>query len=198
MCGGYALLAKSKGDLNSYHMGRLTTYLSLGLLVSSLGAWLLKNEIVSFVSSLVFLGYLIWTAVKIFKKEHLHLALPKFLRDKIQNLNWSKQNSFCLGVLSTAVPCGWLYIFLFAAFQSGHMWMGLYYMWVFWLGTLPVFAVLKRYVPVSSSSRASIVLLIIGLCTFWMRLEHLSMVNHNQKQGLMVQALCAVGLARAQ
>jgi sulfite exporter TauE/SafE len=43
-----------------------------------------------------------------------------------------------IGLLTTLIPCGWLYAFVITAAGTGHAWTGVLFMATFWLGTLPM------------------------------------------------------------
>jgi sulfite exporter TauE/SafE len=75
-----------------------------------------------------------------------------------------------LGLLTTLLPCGWLYAFVVTAAGTGHPARGALVMTAFWLGTLPVmigvglgaqrmFGPLRRRLPVVSAAA----LVVIGL-----------------------------------
>ena len=42
-----------------------------------------------------------------------------------------------IGLLTTLLPCGWLYSFAITAAGTGSAWKGMLAMTAFWLGTLP-------------------------------------------------------------
>jgi hypothetical protein len=42
------------------------------------------------------------------------------------------------GLVTTLLPCGWLYVFVTTAAASGHVLSGVAIMTAFWLGTLPM------------------------------------------------------------
>jgi sulfite exporter TauE/SafE len=75
-----------------------------------------------------------------------------------------------IGLLSTFLPCGWLYAFAVTAAGTGSALLGVLTMTVFWLGTLPVLVglgvgvqklagPLRRHVPVATA----IALVIVGV-----------------------------------
>ena len=48
------------------------------------------------------------------------------------------KRALVIGLLTTLLPCGWLYMFAFAAAGTGHPVTGAVVMAVFWAGTLPI------------------------------------------------------------
>ncbi len=48
------------------------------------------------------------------------------------------RRAFVIGLMTTLLPCGWLYAFVAAAAGTASPWLGMLTMAVFWLGTLPM------------------------------------------------------------
>ena len=82
------------------------------------------------------------------------------------------------GLFSTLLPCGWLYAFVVTAAGTGSWALGAATMAAFWVGTLPILAVigvgvrrlagpLRRYVPAVTA----LVLVAVGLMTVAGRLS---------------------------
>ncbi len=172
MCGGFAVAAGAGGRGASltvllYQLGRLVTYLLLGLFlgffsqaadsaISGLGFSNLIPKIVSAVLIVSGVGLLFGGKLPVrlggWKRElGRFLALP--FRSVISRSVGDSQVTdshrlggelfrrgglrFLLGATSTLLPCGWLYTFLALAAGSGSPWQGVVVMSVFWLGTLP-------------------------------------------------------------
>lgn len=168
MCGPFCGIAVTGGKTSreattlhaAYHGGRLITYALLGAAAGTLGA------IVDLVSTLAGLqpialalagGAMVligvgeiarhygWSnrlASKLAKWGHWRLPSGwKSLMQRGQRFA-STQNAFpkalIIGLLTTLLPCGWLYAFVVTAAGAGGPLQGLLVMAVFWLGTLPV------------------------------------------------------------
>ncbi len=65
-----------------------------------------------------------------------------------------------IGLFSILLPCGWLYLYVFAAAGTGSPWIGMLAMIAFWAGTVPILAAvgvgvqtlfgpLRRHLPVA-------------------------------------------------
>lgn len=139
MCGPFFLLInRSKNDgafvKIFYHLGRLTTYLSLAWLIRTI----FPNTIIEENKwlSLLILG--LWITFLCLPKK----AWPKLSKVLSGTLKKTANAApsaaaYATGVLTTLIPCAWLYGFiLLAAAQSDWQQTGLF-MLVFWLGTIP-------------------------------------------------------------
>jgi len=151
MCGpfvGFYTLAGTgsrRGRHLAYHTGRLTAYLSLGLLVGLFGqGFLYLGSLLNMQRGIVvFLGTFM-----------IVIGLVQYLPKRMQ---WWRKTSRgrpwltrwvgprpgvagagLLGLLSTLLPCGFLYSFAFVAGASAHPLTGLLIMFGFWVGTLPM------------------------------------------------------------
>jgi len=164
MCGGLMLFAlgadgkqqtkSSKLKLQSaYHGGRLLTYTLLGIIAGTIGQALdFGGSFVGFQrAAAIFAGVFMigfgLVALMRIKGIHIkHVRAPKFMQRAVES---GQRRAFALtpfkramtiGLLTTLLPCGWLYAFAFTAAGTGSpLWGGLT-MSVFWLGTLPVMA----------------------------------------------------------
>jgi sulfite exporter TauE/SafE len=168
MCGPFVLIASKATSsptyqkpsrltkwlpLVSYHFGRLTTYLILGLVVGTIasagrglaGQW----GIGSAISILLGTTLMILGGVRIWKLARMDSATIGHSQIFIR---WSEiiakirrgvrtqsiaSNAFVWGLLSTWLPCGWLYLFALASATAGSVSSSLSMMATFWLGTLP-------------------------------------------------------------
>jgi len=199
MCGGFAALYAQHSDKNFvahslYNLGRLTTYLTLGVLAAWLGAsidgfmefgkfsallvgsvliaagiiQLVKGRIVFFPSLLGCLGKMVGSIGKpLFKSSG---AVKPFL----------------IGLITTLLPCGWLYAFVALALASADPQKAVVIMFFFWLGTLPAMVavgvlsqtIVNRFG--SHTPRITALLLILGgLLSVTAHLQH-SHHNHNK------------------
>lgn len=141
MCGGFATLCAGRDTRSSlvrgacYHAGRLITYLGAGLGASGVSS-LLPTYLLGIL--LIVVGTLLFVRKKIFSyKIAYRLGL---LYRKIGGMlpRTSPYFPFLLGLSSTLLPCGWLYVNIGVAAASSNP---LLMMILFWMGTLPILTV---------------------------------------------------------
>ncbi|MBX7143093.1 MAG: sulfite exporter TauE/SafE family protein [Oligoflexia bacterium] len=155
MCGGFAAFCGGQRGAGLtlaavYNLGRLVTYVSLGLFagfvgerIDQLGAsfGLPRSAAIVLGALLVFWGLI--ELVPVLQR----LTAP--LRGKIHQSMFrmyervapripGPQTAFIVGLLSTLLPCAWLYGFVALAASSGSMLGGAATMLFFWFGTLPM------------------------------------------------------------
>ncbi len=192
MCGGLACFyAAEPGSrqhrlaLLAYNGGRLVSYALLGALAGSLGAGVNTAGRVAGAArpAAVLAGVLMvaWGGVTILRA--LGARLPRLpgpgparhLLSRALARMQRRPPAFraaALGLLTTLLPCGWLYVFVATAGGTGSPWRGALVMAVFWLGTVPMMAglglalqrlsgPLRQRLPVVTAA----VLVVIGLLT---------------------------------
>ncbi|MBT3341318.1 MAG: sulfite exporter TauE/SafE family protein [Planctomycetes bacterium] len=195
MCGGVvAFIAGSshRGMTQiSYHLGRAISYSTMGALCGGLGGVLdLGGEslgvgrVAMTAAGVIMILYGLSTFL-----QARGLSLPRIpwlsfldswfqkgMRSSTQRGPWARGLS--IGLLSVLLPCGWLYVFAATAAASGHPFDGALTMLVFWLGTVPVLAILgasiqKIAAPIRSKipTLTSLLLVLIGLLTLSGRLS---------------------------
>ena len=167
MCGPLAIFASGAGDaaprnrvISStalYHLGRLTTYLIAGMIAGAIGGvvdtggqflgfQLAAARLVG--SVMIGIGiFKIWQsftsrnrAVAVAKPSSMSGLLVK-LRPLIFRLGPANR-ALVIGLLTTLLPCGWLYLFALVAAGTGSMIDGPLVMLAFWLGTVPALTTL--------------------------------------------------------
>ena len=193
MCGGFVAFYAG-GDRSSgprrlashaaYNGGRLLTYILLGVAAGILGRALdlagtaagLQQGAALAAGGLMML----WGLVMLLQVKGLRIPthLPAFFTRLVQEALGQLADqppvvrALALGLLSTLLPCGWLYAFAITAAGTGDPLAGALVMAVFWLGTLPVMlslglgvqalaGPLRRHLPVVSA----LILLVIGAWT---------------------------------
>ena len=161
MCGGF--VAFYSGDSTSsgrwirhlgYHAGRLITYAVTGAVAGLLGqgiTWI--GDLAGIQHVLIWvlgLAMILWGVRNLFnlrfslplpqKLSGLHVRVLKPLFDRIRASRSSHPATlaFGMGLLSTFLPCGWLYLNVMAAGATGSAAGGAMLMAVFWLGTVPI------------------------------------------------------------
>ncbi|PKL75341.1 MAG: hypothetical protein CVV27_15890 [Candidatus Melainabacteria bacterium HGW-Melainabacteria-1] len=209
MCGGITLaLPPGRRVQAAYHGGRLLGYLALGALAGLAGGWLLASSGLLTKLSLGMMGaILVWTAVKIWRGQALHLKLPTWLSGWIQKplgqaLSRSRRDGSTLmggtvGLLTMFLPCGWLYTFVIGALLTRSVWLGAAYLFCFWLGTVPLLALgpslvnawLQRRSPGQRRWVAALFLL-AGLMTVGLKINKPLPVNASQLQGISTDVNC--------
>jgi sulfite exporter TauE/SafE len=162
MCGSFACLA-SGGDASrpreawrsaaAYNGGRLLSYVSLGMLAGAAGAGLDRLGAVAGLTrpATVVAGVLLmlWGLATLSATLGVRLPLlevPPGLATRIARGVRAVQDrppvlrGLALGVLTAALPCGWLYAFVATAAAAGSAAKGGLVMAAFWTGTVPMMA----------------------------------------------------------
>jgi len=190
MCGAFLAFAVA-GDQKevpnratlhaAYNVGRLITYCTLGAIAGTLGAALdLGGSMVGFQrAAAVLAGAMMVTIgiVSVLRAAGVKLGrvpLPPVLQRlalkghrAAADLSPMSRALFT-GLLTTLLPCGWLYAFVITSAGTGNPAWGAATMAVFWLGTLPMMiglgiglqsltGRLRRHLPIATS------LLIVGV-----------------------------------
>lgn len=160
MCGAFVAFAVSDSEgkpaqrlaLNTaYHGGRLTTYVALGVAAGSVGALLdlsgtlvgLSRVAMSLAGGVMIL-FGLSAAMAALGKRSIRMPVPKFMQ-KLLSIGHQAamqlspvRRALVIGLLTTLLPCGWLYAFAAVAGGTASPLLGGLTMAVFWLGTLPV------------------------------------------------------------
>ena len=159
MCGGFVMFYSGQAGSKAfahlmYNLGRLITYVLLGLIagyagsiINQAGAFAGFQKFAALLTGilLVFWGvrgffnsstlnFETGLAASFFKK--ISLVFRKVLKTT-PNVNWNLK-AFAIGLLSTFLPCGWLYAYAAVAASSGSTQEGGLIMAIFWLGTVPM------------------------------------------------------------
>jgi sulfite exporter TauE/SafE len=153
MCGPIAMMLPVSSDnatkkaiqILLYHLGRLTTYASLGFLFGLLGKGLYLAGMQQQISILV--GLLMITIAiipeKVFAKYNFSKPIYLIISKVKTNLgNQFKKKSpdalFIIGLLNGLLPCGLVYAALFGAIAMQNVSYSIMYMLLFGLGTIPL------------------------------------------------------------
>ncbi|MCC7244784.1 MAG: sulfite exporter TauE/SafE family protein [Saprospiraceae bacterium] len=126
--------------LLEYHIGRVLTYMFLGLMLGILGQSIIKASWQQAISILAGVGMIIaaassvqsdnwrifkpFTLIGLFAKQHLGNALRS-------------QSLFVAGLLNGLLPCGVVYMALRASVAADAAWKSAAFMMLFGLGTMP-------------------------------------------------------------
>lgn len=153
MCGPIAMLlpvdrnnpAKKVVQIMIYHTGRLTAYASLGLVFGILGKGFYMAGIQQQLSIVV--GVLMITIAivpeKLFMKYNFSKPVYKIISKVKSSLGSQfKRKSpdalFTIGLLNGFLPCGMVYAALFGAIAMQDVTLGVSYMLLYGLGTIPM------------------------------------------------------------
>lgn len=168
MCGPLAIWASGAGERASggrialstslYHLGRLVTYTIAGLIAGGIGSLVdIGGETLGFQLAaarvvgalMVAIGF--WRlGAMLFSNRMTRSSGPApsriggllvKLRPLIFQLPASGR-AISVGMLTTLLPCGWLYLFALVAAGTGNVWMGGITMAAFWVGTVPALTAL--------------------------------------------------------
>jgi uncharacterized protein len=160
MCGAFVAFAVVGEQQSSaqrtqlhlaYNAGRLLTYLSLGAAAGSVGSALDAGGALLGVQriALAFAGLCMIAFASIALLRHVGVHLPRvpapafmqraLLASHRHIASWpAARRALATGLLTTLLPCGWLYAFVLVAAGTGHVLAGMLVMAIFWLGTLPM------------------------------------------------------------
>ncbi|WP_373064330.1 sulfite exporter TauE/SafE family protein [Gemmatimonas sp.] len=190
MCGGFVCFYTDAGSGTDaaalrahamYNVGRLTSYLTLGAIagaigvgVSALGALAGVQHAAAVVAGALMIGWAISTmaaqrGLRLGALRHSALRVPEAWQRAMGRVLHAVREqpiatrAWLTGLLTTMLPCGWLYVFVATAGGSGSIRAGVLTMAVFWLGTVPallavglgvqrVFGPLRHRLPMLSAA----------------------------------------------
>lgn len=153
MCGPIAMMlpvdrtnqAKKTLQILTYHLGRLSAYGTIGFLFGLLGKGFSIAGIQQELS--IFLGAAMITIVLVPERFFINYNFSKPIFRVISKIktslgsqfkNKSYQSLFTIGLLNGFLPCGMVYVALFGAIAMQSQSMGVFYMFLFGLGTIPM------------------------------------------------------------
>lgn len=147
MCGPLAMMLPEKVKQNKfqfailYHFGRISTYIAIGSLVFAIGVSFNVFKMQQNLSIVLGAWMLLFALFSLFKiKTPLSFPFQKIL-NKINQLllKGSKPSAFVLGVVNGLLPCGAIYVAALYCVSFSNWMEASAYMFLFGLGTLPVF-----------------------------------------------------------
>ncbi|PXY43674.1 sulfite exporter TauE/SafE family protein [Flavobacterium hydrophilum] len=156
MCGPIAMMlpvdhqneAKKVTQIITYHLGRLTAYATIGLIFGLLGRGFFLAGLQQKMS--IFIGLAMIAAVlipeSIFSKYNFSKPVYKVISNIKSTLgkqfkNKSYKSLFTIGLLNGFLPCGMVYVALFGAIAMQSAGLGVLYMLLFGLGTIPLMTI---------------------------------------------------------
>lgn len=182
MCGPIALMlpvdrnneAKRVLQILTYHFGRLLAYASLGLLFGILGKGFFLAGMQQQLSIAVGVLMIIVAIVpeKEFAKYNFSKPIYKVISKVKSSLGQqfkkkSFQSLFTIGLLNGYLPCGMVYVALFGALAMNSVQMGILYMILFGIGTIPLMSLvvyISNLLTVSFRSKLQKIIPIIAVC----------------------------------
>ncbi len=183
----------------AYHGGRLFSYTLLGALAGGLGALVDLagvlagvQPIAMMLAAVVVIGFGVIALLRLSGVKLTRFSPPPRLQKLVNAghamaMAWRPTpRAWTIGLLTTLLPCGWLYAFVFTAAGTADPLWGAATMFAFWAGTLPVMVSLGvglrgllgtfgKRVPIATC----ILLIVVGLYTLFGRshLEPLAMAQ---------------------
>jgi len=168
MCGGFVCLYSGTGARHApqprahafvphaaYNAGRLMSYLVLGAIAGSLGRGVERigqmagiGRLAAIVAGALMVawgGSTLLAALGVRVPQHL---APRTVQATLTSVLVRFRNESATvrgavtGLLTTLLPCGWLYVFVATAGGTGRVADAMVVMFVFWLGTLPMMVTL--------------------------------------------------------
>ena len=153
MCGPIAMMlpvdrsneAKKVLQILLYHLGRMTAYGSLGLVFGLLGKSFylagMQQQLSIFVG--IFMIFIVLIPEKIFMKYNFSKPVYRLIsrvKSALGNQFKKKSNKalFTIGLLNGFLPCGLVYVALFGALAMQGISLGVLYMVLYGLGTIPL------------------------------------------------------------
>ena len=142
--------------MSSYHLGRMLTYLLMGIGVASLSSAIQLfaggNRTLQIIGwgvgvTMIAMGSLRILAMFSWQRPVKHSQLSQRWSAAIIKLRRMYSGgpiwlgAFLWGLTSTLLPCGWLYLFVLAAAAAPNAAMTIAMMFAFWVGTLPLLSV---------------------------------------------------------
>jgi len=194
MCGAFVAFAVTGGPeiqpsrtaLNAaYNAGRLVTYTLLGIVAGALGAAMnLGGSMVgvqrtaAVVAGSLMVCFGVSAIARRIGVKVPRMPLPRFLQTTVaagHRIAFDLPpftRALVVGLLTTLLPCGWLYAFAITAAGTGSPALGAATMVAFWLGTLPMMIAvgvgiqsltggLRRHLPVVTS----LLIVVVGVWT---------------------------------
>ncbi|HVP37803.1 MAG TPA: sulfite exporter TauE/SafE family protein [Candidatus Saccharimonadales bacterium] len=206
MCGGFVVFYSGQAPDRArrwlahaaYSVGRLVSYAALGALAGALGAGVERLGAAAGLARAAAVGagalMVLWGGAALLRALGARLPElplpaggPRPVAGALRALREqpAAARALALGLLSTLLPCGFLYAYVAVAAGTGSAALGALTLTAFWLGTLPVmtglglvaqraFGPLRRYLPVATAT----VLIAVGALMVAGRLQPGGLPGH--------------------
>jgi len=157
MCGPIAMMlpvdhnnpTRKAIQICTYHLGRLTAYASLGLIFGILGKGFYMAGIQQHISIIVGVLMIVIAVVpeRIFAKYNFSKPIYKIISNLKSSLGKQFKKKtfdalFSIGFLNGLLPCGLVYAALFGAIAMQNVGLGMTYMVLYGLGTVPMMSLI--------------------------------------------------------
>ncbi len=182
MCGPIAMMlpvdrnnpTKKATQIITYHLGRLTAYGAIGLVFGLLGKGFFMAGIQQQLS--IFIGIsmilIILIPEKVFARYNFSKPIYKGISKIKQQLgsqfaNKSYKSLFTIGLLNGFLPCGMVYVALFGAIAMQSASLGVLYMVLFGLGTVPMMSLvvyIQSYLTLNFRNKIQKIIPYVGVC----------------------------------
>jgi sulfite exporter TauE/SafE len=198
MCGVFVAFATGAGDKSAgnglvlaaaYHGGRLVTYVLLGCVCGLIGGAVEVGGSVVGLSraAAVVAGsmMIVFGVAAVLRSMGVRIAavgvhgpMTRWLMaGQRAAMKWpAGPRALTIGMLTTLLPCGWLWAFAVTAAATASPWMGAAVMAAFWVGTVPVLAAVGLGVRKMSgisvpgvSVITSVAIVVLGVYMIWTR-----------------------------
>ncbi|CAN1523330.1 COG2836 Uncharacterized conserved protein [Flavobacteriaceae bacterium] len=181
MCGPIAMMlpvdntnqAKKVTQIITYHFGRLSAYGSIGLLFGLLGRGFFLAGIQQQLSIFIGIAMILVILIPEKKMANYNFSKPIFrVISKIKQTlgshfkNKSYKSLFIIGLLNGFLPCGMVYVALFGAIAMQSASLGVLYMIIFGLGTVPMMssvAYINSYLTISFRNKIQKIIPYVGV-----------------------------------
>lgn len=181
MCGPIAMMlpvdqkneAKKATQIITYHLGRISAYGSIGLLFGCIGKGLYLagfQQQLSIVTGILMIAIML-IPERVFAQYNFSKPLLKVISSiktslGKQFLNKSYKSLFTIGVLNGFLPCGLVYAALFGAIAMRDAGLGIFYMILFGIGTIPLMSAVVYFnamitVPIRNKARKAIPFMVV-------------------------------------
>ena len=163
MCGGFVCFYSGSANPDAslirahalYNVGRLISYVLLGAIAGAVGQGVTHLGALSGLSNLATIAsgvlMIAWgvsalvrqhrsrTATPFSSTSTAPLAIQKLLGNLLRSVREQPvaMRAAVTGLVTTLIPCGWLYVFVVAAAGTGSARNGMLLMAIFWLGNVP-------------------------------------------------------------
>ena len=204
MCGGFVAFyagGDGRGRVGphiAYNLGRLASYTALGLLAGAIGSGVDRIGALAgwgrIAAALAGVLMIVWGGGTLLAAAGVRLRQPaapaaarRWLTGALHAArSWpAGARALVMGLVTTLIPCGWLYAFVAVAGGTGRPLGGALVMALFWLGTLPVMAglgllaqsalgPLRRRLPILTAS----LLVVVGLLTLAGKFRPMPAMHH--------------------
>jgi sulfite exporter TauE/SafE len=187
----------------AYNLGRLTTYTTLGVIAGSVGAALDLGgsmvgvqQVAAVLAGVMMVGIGVVAILRYSGVRVVKVGVPGAMQRLALKGHRAAaalppvRRAAAVGLLTTLLPCGWLYAFVITAAGTGSPVWGAATMAAFWVGTLPVMiglgvglqaltGPLRRHLPLLTS----LLLVGVGLWTVAGRLPIVGMSTDHLRGG---------------